>query len=487
MPRRNLVWLVGIVAVSFSCWALAQGSLIPPRGPLQHVKGLPGNNLKDYERLSLLVDILEHVEQNYVHELTDEERQKFIESAIQGALKSLDEHSGYINAHDYKQFRRSNEGQFGGVGIQIRPDPESGRLMVISPIPDTPAYKAGVKPGDIIDAINGASTKEMKVEKAVDLIQGPPGTDVTLTLRRRYSGQVREVKLTRGKIQVETVLGDLRDPQTKHWSFLKDSEHRIGYIRLEQFNTKSTEELKAALARLEQQSVRALVLDLRGNPGGLLDKAEEVADLFLSGGRIVTIEGRHRPPKHKEADDDQLFCEKIPLAVLINSSSASASEIVAAALQDHGRAIVVGERSFGKGSVQNLITLENESSAVKLTTAKYVRPSGKDLDRHRLKKEDEWGVKPDIEIRMSELEEFLFLLSRRDRDVLRDDEDARDELAHKAAGVAAPLWASPWALSQPASLFLSATQSAAAYNALRPFEDKILDRALEALRDKLRS
>jgi carboxyl-terminal processing protease len=191
MPRRNLIWLLGISIVSLFCWAIAQGSLLPPHGPLQFLHRFPGNDLKDYERLDLLVDVLQHVEQVYVHELSDEDRRKFIESAIQGGLQSLDLHSSYVAPHEFKQFQKSSDGTFHGIGIQISLGRESKRLTVISPIVGTPAYEAGIKPGDEIEKIDGQSTQGMSLEEAVDKIQGPAGSEIQLTIQNRSRERAR--------------------------------------------------------------------------------------------------------------------------------------------------------------------------------------------------------------------------------------------------------------------------------------------------------
>jgi carboxyl-terminal processing protease len=486
MPRRNFAWLFGIGLVSVFCWAIAQGGIAPPRGPLQFLKGFPGHN-QDYEGLSLLIDTLQHVEQSYVHDLSPEERRKFMESAINGGLQSLDLHSGYINPREYKQFMKASEGSFGGVGIQLTMNRESKRLTVISPIVGTPAYKAGIKPGDEIDKINGESTQGMTQDDAVEKIQGPPGSQVTLTIRHRNSEKLHDVTLTRTIIEVDSVLGDQRD-ENQHWNFLLDKENRIGYIRLVQFSKKSPDELVAALRKLHQQEVRGLVLDLRNNPGGLLEAAVAVSNLFQDRGRIVSVEGRGRSPQTYEARPNFALMPDIPLVILINEYSASASEIVAAALQDHKRAVIMGERSFGKGSVQNLVPMEGGKSALKLTTAKYLRPSGKNIHRFPdSKEEDQWGVKPDVEVRVTAQEELDYLIARRDRDVVRE-QDGAGEALEQLGSLVLPVGAA-WPVGSPAGALLAGIEIAAAYQALpkppKPFADKLLDQALENLRGQL--
>ncbi len=498
MPRRNLGWLLGIVGLSLFCWAVAQGSLAPPRGPLQFVKAIGGGG-DDYEQLGLLVDILQLVEQNYVHELSAKDRRKFIEQAIEGGLRSLDPHSGFMTQREYQGFRRQSDGAFGGVGIQINADRETKRLIVISPIVGTPAYKAGVKPGDEIEKINGEPTQGITQDEAVDKIQGPPGSQVTLTIRHRGADHSVDMTLTRATIEIETVLGDLRDAG-KHWDFMLDRQNRIGYLRLVLFNQKSLQELKAALDKLEEQNLRGLILDLRGNPGGLLESAVAVSDLFLSEGKIVSVEGRTHATRTEEAHQAGtrlLPAERYPMVVLVNEGSASASEIVAAALQDHKRAVIVGERSFGKGSVQNLVPMEGGKSALKVTTAKYIRPNGKNIHRFpESKPEDDWGVRPDIEVKLSPQEELEYLLARRDRDIVRDDQ-GKSEAVERLARLLRPVGhAAP---GGPMAGLFAGVETVAAVKALprdllgnpivfpKPFSDRVLDRALDHLRAKLRS
>lgn len=488
MPRRNLVWLLGISLGCLFCWAIAQGSIVPPRGPLHFVKGFAGSN-QDFDRLSLLVDVMQHIEQSYVHELSEEDRRKFMENAIQGGLQSLDQHSGYINQREFKQFSKQSDGSFGGIGIQISTNRDSKRLTVISPIVGTPAYKAGVKPGDEIEKINGEPTQGMTVEDAIDKIQGAPGTPVKLTIRHRGSSRSIELSLTRSLIEVESVLGDQRDGN-KNWDYMLDKQNRIGYLRLVQFNKKSAEELKAAVEHLQAEGARGLVLDLRNNPGGLLDAAVSISDLFLTDGAVVSVEGRNRAKQTYTAKDPGTLFRDKPIVVLVNESSASASEIVSAALQDHKRAVVIGERSYGKGSVQNLIPMETGKSALKLTTAKYMRPSGKNIHRFPdSKDEEDWGVKPDIQVKLTVPEEIDYLTARRDRDIVREDKSA-EELKEPLANVVGAV-GTAWMLDPTLAPVITAAELGAATETLprppRPFSDKVLDRALEYLREKLSS
>jgi carboxyl-terminal processing protease len=380
---------------------------------------------------------------------------------INGGLERLDPHSQYINPHDYKQFDKQSEGKFGGVGIQVGFDRQNrGQLTVISPMVGTPAYEAGVLAGDVILKIDGKSTDHMRMTEAVDMIQGEPGSKVVLTLARDGKKEPIEIGITRAIIKVPSVLGDLRKPgKVKEWDYFLDHKERIAYLRLTSFGKNSPAELKTALEQLEKDGVRALVLDLRNNPGGLLRAAVDISDLFLEEGVIVSTKGRnHRDEVYRAKPEGTLLNGPggpVPMAVLINKFSASASEIVAAALQDHKRAVVVGERSYGKGSVQNIILMENETSALKLTTASYWRPSGKNIHRFPDRKDfeaakidpDEWGVKPNpgLEVKLKDEERVQYLLWRSDRDVIRTkpkppdkDKDGKpkppfvDRVLHKA-------------------------------------------------------
>jgi carboxyl-terminal processing protease len=388
MSRRNLFWLLGIVAVSF--FGLAVSYSAPTR-----------EKDKDYELVRLVVDVLHEVRQRYVVDVDPERERKLVEDMINGGLERLDPHSAYINPRDYKQFDKQSEGKFGGVGISVGFDRANrGQLIVISPMPGTPAYEAGVLAGDVILKIDGKATDSLRMAEAVDLIQGDPGQKVVLTVLHEGSKEPVDVPIVRAVIKVPSVMGDLRKADNpKEWDYFLDKTSKIGYIRLTNFSKTAPAEMKAAVEELQRGGVRGLVIDLRNNPGGLLRSAVEISDLFLSKGVIVSTKGRnHKEEVYEAKEEGTLLSEPgkvVPIAVLINKYSASASEIVAAALQDHGRAVVVGERSYGKGSVQNIILMEKDTSALKLTTASYWRPSGKNIHRFPDSKEtDDWGVRP---------------------------------------------------------------------------------------------
>lgn len=367
----------------------------------------------DYELLSVLIDTLDEVQRNYVQDIS---RRELLEAAIQGVLSKLDPYSSYIRPEEIRRFRTSVENKFGGIGIQVTS--EDGRLKVISPLVGTPAYRAGILAGDWIIEIEGQSIQGITLEEAVRRLQGEPGTEVQITVLHPGLPEPRSVTLTREIIRVETVLGDSRRADGS-WNYMVDDSERIGYIRVTAFSRDTAADLKAAIEQLLAEGMQGLVLDLRFNPGGLLSAAIEVSDLFISSGTIVSTEGRNSAPQHFEATEEGTLGD-FPMAILVNRGSASASEIVAACLQDHGRAIVVGERTWGKGSVQNVIEMEGGRSALKLTTASYARPSGAKI--HRFPDDDEddaWGVLPsdgyEVALGPVELRELVEL--RRQKDV----------------------------------------------------------------------
>jgi carboxyl-terminal processing protease len=386
MSRQNLFWLLGIAAVSLL------GITVSYSAPTREKD-------KDYELVRLVVDVLHEVRQKYVVDVEPERERKLVEDMINGGLERLDPHSAYIPPREYKQFEKQSEGKFGGVGIQVGFDRQNrGQLTVISPMVGTPAYEAGILAGDIILKIDGKTTENMRMSEAVDLIQGEPGQKVTLTVMHEGSKEAMDIPITRAIIVVPSVLGDRRKADTNDWDYFLDTNRKIGYIRLTNFSKTAAKEMREVVERLKRDGMRGLIIDLRNNPGGLLRAAVEISDLFLTNGRIVSTKGRNHKEEVYDAKPDGtllLPAEKYPMAVLVNKYSASASEILSAALQDHGRAVIVGERTYGKGSVQNIIPMEHETSALKLTTASYWRPSGKNIHRFPDSKDtDDWGVRP---------------------------------------------------------------------------------------------
>ena len=371
---------------------------------------------EEFELQQMLVDTLDQVERNYVKGIS---RRELIEAAIEGVLRKLDPYSTYINPDKLSEFRTSVEHEFGGIGIRV--GMENGLLVVLSPMIGTPAHAAGILAGDRIMEIDGCPTKDLSLDDAVEMLQGKVGTDVTLTVVHRYTRVLEKITVKRQRIIVETVLGDRRKPDG-HWDFFLEGANRIGYIRINGFSRTTPEELRKVLKQLTDEKARAIVLDLRFNPGGLLSSAVEVSDLFLSSGRIVSVAGRSTQKRSWDATQPGTF-DKIPVIVLVNRYSASAAEIVAAALQDNHRAIIMGERSWGKGSVQNVISLEHGHSALKLTTSAYQRPNGENIHRFPdATEEDQWGVTPTKEhqLRIPPDEMNVLLIDRRRRDVVRD-------------------------------------------------------------------
>jgi carboxyl-terminal processing protease len=457
MPRQNLAWLLGIVGVALLGFAVSHSA------PLREKD-------RDYELVRLVVDVLDEVDHKYVRSLDAEAKRRLVEDMINGGLERLDPHSSFINPKEYKQFARQSKGKFGGVGIQISTDRQNGgQLTVVSPMVGTPAYDAGILAGDLIVKIDGKSTENMRLSEAVELIQGDPGQKIVLTVLHEGSKETVEVEMERAEIQVQSVLGDVRKADNpKEWEYFLDKANKIGYVRLNAFTESTAADLRKVIKQLQDDGMTGLVLDLRNNPGGLLRSAVEVSDLFLTEGRIVSTKGRNKQEEVYDAKPEgtMLLPEKNhPIAVLINRFSASASEIVAAALQDHKRAVIIGERSYGKGSVQNILEMENHTSALKLTTASYWRPSGKNIHRFPDAKEaDEWGVKPDegFEVKLKDDERFDFLVYRRDRDIV-----------HGRDGVTP----SPKPKTE---------KEKDKGKEKKPFTDRTLDKALEYLRGELK-
>jgi carboxyl-terminal processing protease len=367
-----------------------------------------------YELYRVFSETMFQVEQNYVKK---SDRRKLMEAAIRGMLDELDPYSNYISPDEIDRFKTSVESQFGGIGIQITQ--ENGELRVLSPIVGSPAYLAGLEAGDVIMEVDGKETEGLGLDQAVKLLKGEPGTKVKLTVFHAHSRKQETLTIERKIIEVETVLGDKRGDDDS-WNFMLDDEKKIAYIRLTSFSRSTSSDLESALKKLKKEGMKGLVLDLRFNPGGLLKSAIDVADLFITDGRIVSTKGRNTDEKPVNARKAGTF-EGFPMAILVNRYSASASEIVSACLQDHKRAIVVGERTWGKGSVQNVIELEEGHSALKLTTAAYMRPSGKNIHRFPDAKEtDEWGVMPDkgFDLKLPDGELGDLVRTRRDRDLL---------------------------------------------------------------------
>jgi carboxyl-terminal processing protease len=320
---------------------------------------------------------------------------------------------------DLDEFRKSTQGEFFGVGIQIQND-EDGSLKVVSPLEDTPAYKAGIKAGDVITHINGKNAKGITTTQAVRSITGPRGTMVKLTVRSP-DGASKDYDIRRDVIKVQSIKGYVHK-SGGGWDYYIDPENKIAYVRLTNFTAETSKELDAAIAKLTETGAKGIILDLRYNPGGLLNAATEVCDKFLTDGVIVSTRP-DRPTEnpqtvskaHKDNDESHL-----PLVVLVNQYSASASEIVSGALKDQKRATIIGERTFGKGSVQMLFPLNDRSALLKLTTSHYYLPSGKCI--HREEASTDWGVEPDLTVEMTPEQMRAAIDARQELDVLRAED-----------------------------------------------------------------
>jgi carboxyl-terminal processing protease len=349
-----------------------------------------------YPNLELFSTVMEKVRKDYVdgQKLTYEE---LVYDALKGMIDKLDPHSEFLEPDQYKELQNDTQGQFGGLGIVV--GIRDNIVTVVAPMEDTPGSRAGIMSGDRIVKIDGKSTERMGLPDAVKNLRGDPGTEVTVTIQRPSSGMIKDFKLTRAIINVDMV----KDINGKKEFPLGES--KIGYVRVAQFGEKTSEELSAGLKKLKAQGMQALILDLRWNPGGLLDQAVEVCEKFLPRGElIVTTEGRNagqNSTRRAAGRGDELH--QAPMVVLVNLGSASAAEIVAGCLQDLKRAVVLGETSFGKGSVQSIVPLQ-KGAALRLTTAKYYTPSHKVIHEH--------GITPDIEVLMTDDEERAVQIKR---------------------------------------------------------------------------
>src|SRR5690348_1049351 len=338
------------------------------------------NTAETYKQLNLFGDVFEIVRNGYADDVKDDQ---LVEGAINGMLTALDPHSNFLNAKNFTDMKVQTRGEFGGLGIEV--SMENGLVKVVSPIDDTPAANAGLKPGDLVTHLDGSPVQGMTLPEAVEKMRGPVNSDITLTIRRE-GREPFDVKLTRAIIKIKSVRSHLEG-------------NDIGYIRITSFNEQTDVGLNNAMKNLKQQAANnkliGVILDLRNNPGGLLDQAVAVSDAFLEKGEIVSTRGRR-------ADDAQRYNARpgdiasgLPVAVLINGGSASASEIVAGALQDHHRAVLIGTKSFGKGSVQTIIPLAGHG-AMRLTTARYYTPSGRSIQAK--------GIDPDIVVEAAKIE-----------------------------------------------------------------------------------
>jgi carboxyl-terminal processing protease len=458
MSQRNLAWLIVVpMAVLFT--GVFTYTAPPPE--------------QDYKMVRTVVDVLAEVDKSYYRELTAEEKKKLVEDMINGGLHTLDPASVYFNEEQLKQFSQDNKGTYVGIGALLGIDAKTNTLMVASPIPDSPAMEAGLQAGDLILKIDGKTSEGLDVESARGKIKGEPGTSVTLTLLRPGAAEPFDVTLPRREIVSHPVKGVRRkadDPS--RWDYIGDPQYKIAVIRLVEFTRPTTKEIDEALKEALAAGAKALVLDMRGNPGGLLDEAEHISDRFLAEGVIVRTRGRHDTGRDIKAKNDGTAWEdagKLPMAVLVDRASASAAEIVAAALQDNGRAVVVGERSYGKGSVQRSIELPG-GTALKLTTEIWLTPNGKHIHRTpQAKAEDDWGVKPNdgFEVKMTDEQVVQYFLHLREAELIKKAPADAPKQPEKQA--------EPPAKPKPGEL-----------PKLDPnFKDPVLEKALEYLRGKV--
>ncbi len=435
--------------------AFAAGVVI---GPMVAAWAQEGSRAETYRLLNLFGDVFERIRAEYVEPVSDRDA---IENAIQGMLSGLDPHSSYMNPRMYRDMQVQTRGEFGGLGIEVTQ--EGGYIKVISPIDETPAARAGVRPGDLITHLNGNSVQGLSLQEAVEQMRGERGTAIRITIRREGTERPIELSITRDVIRPQVVRFRVEGGD-------------IGYIRLTSFNEQTEAGLRRAMQQIRQQAgnnLRGLVLDLRNNPGGLLDQSVQIADDFLDQGEIVSTRARRQEDAQRWNARAGDIAQGLPIVVLINAGSASASEIVAGALQDHRRAIVMGVKSFGKGSVQTVMPIPG-NGAIRLTTARYYTPSGRSIQAT--------GIEPDIEVRATREEPGQTAAARRDREAdlrraLRNDNSAQPQ--QQAAPPLPPL-------NLPAGLLervqRQPAEGAPAFDPTKPETDHQLQQALMLLR-----
>jgi carboxyl-terminal processing protease len=456
VPQRNLIVIFLAAIISLVCHQKAPDSRYVRT--LSHAMGL--------------------IEGLYVE---DVQSRALFEDAMQGMVGGLDQYSAFIGSKSFQQFQESLGQEFGGIGIMVEGPPRTERLTVLTPVFNTPAYHAGMQSGDVILEVDGVDTEGMTLEDAVNLMRGPRGKEVELVVQSRGATEPHTLRLKRDIIPIESVLGDKHEPDGS-WNYVLEENPNLGYIRVTSFGEHTAADLAKALKQCGD--IQGLILDLRGNAGGLLNSAVETCDMFISQGEIVSTRGRGGVVRQRfEAKPKVLLPADVPMVVLINRGSASASEIVAACLKDHGRATVIGQRSWGKGTVQNIIELEGGRSALKLTTASYWRPNGHNI--HRLKdakEEDEWGVRPEEGFDVPISDDDLRLLSqhRRQRDVVPGKLDGPRPEASDAMPPVEPQ------AGQGGETDTDAADGQGKEESLEPLDDPQLRKAIELLESKIR-
>jgi len=387
VPFRNIQILIAVVVVCLLC----------------HVRA---EQLRYGGKIGYNIQL---IEEKYVDKVDPDE---LYIAAMQGIVSKLDEFSDFIPPSSYEEFQAVIEQHFGGVGILIEGPPQADRLTVVMPLPGSPAYEAGLRPGDVITKIDDKSTSGLNTDQASKLMRGPIGESVTLTVKRRGETPV-EFKITRDDIAVDSVYGDrTRDDSLSE--FMLEEDERIAYIRVSLFGEKTAREFAKAIETVNDKA-EAVVIDLRFNPGGILDAAVAMCDMLIDEGIIVSTNGRTAQSKTQvEATNGTLLKRDIPIVVLVNDGSASASEIMAGCLQDSGRALIAGSRSYGKGTVQQVFSLDSDKTALKFTTARFYRPSGANIHRTpEMKPEDQWGIQPEEELALDLEQSAQIRINRR--------------------------------------------------------------------------
>lgn len=455
MPSRNLVLLILATLVSMVCYRTASRS---------HYGGL-------------LADAIGEIDEKFVREV---DRRDLFEGAMDGMVRTLDRYSDYISPEELTAFDEELGQEFGGIGVVVEVNTNTNRLTVLSPLPDTPAYAAGMRAGDQILGIDGESTEGFQIRDAVDLMRGEPGSRLVVTVLHEGDTEPIDMDLERAIIPIASVLGDIRNADGT-WQFRLESDPDIGYIRLASFGEKTSQELSETIQSL-QADVKGLIIDLRGNGGGLLNSAVAICDQFIDEGAIVSIRGRGM----RDSDDYFASSKKtvvrrdLPVVLLIDGYSASASEIMAACLQDHDRATVVGTRSWGKGTVQTVMFFEGGRSRLKLTVASYWRPNGKNIHRHvDATPEDPWGVTPNpgyaVETDTETLGKIVKLRRARDRVNIRKD-PPEDETSMEDM---------PAPLGEESLDANGDEQPVETDPGIQEFQDPQLQRAIEAVREQM--
>lgn len=394
MHRHTLTWIIifGVIAVMFV--------------QLPQIAAKHDAVLTTY---SALVEVDALARQKFVERITDD---RLVDGAIRGMMLQLDRYSGYISPEELPAFRRRTRGDFIGVGVAL--GVRDGNLTIIAPIAGSPAAQAGARPGDIIVSIDGTDVSGLSVFDVEELLGGTPGTPVEVRVKHAGHHEPQELTIVRGPVVIHTVSGCRRSPDGD-WGYLIDHDQRIGYIRVSVFLGNTMHKFNTVLRALRAQGMRGLVLDLRFDPGGLMHQAVSMVDRFIDDGLILSTVTRRRAVQEYYATQPGSLTD-IELVVLVNAASASSAEIVAGALQDHGRAVIVGERSFGKGSVQHLILLTGHEAAVKITVAYYRLPKGRIIHRGKKGNQDVWGIWPDVVVSLSAEERAAIVSSRQSLD-----------------------------------------------------------------------